>query len=123
MPSTSIACGTLLILIGLIGYIYGMMNNHASITALIPAFFGIVLLLLGVFSRMRENLRKHLMHVAVLIALLGFILTAARLLPRLGELTPSAAVLSQISMALVCLIYVILGIKSFADARRNRLAA
>ncbi|HKP68243.1 MAG TPA: hypothetical protein VJV05_03100 [Pyrinomonadaceae bacterium] len=123
MPSTSIACGTLLILIGILGYVNGMMTNHASVTALIPAFFGIVLLLLGVFARMKENLRKHLMHAAVLIALLGFILTAGRLISKLSELSYSAAVVSQVSMALVCLLFVILAVKSFADARRNRVAA
>ena len=120
MPSTSIACGTLLLLIGILGYVNGVMTNHASLTALIPAAFGIVLVLLGVFARMREGLRKHLMHVAVVIALLGFILTAGRLLSKLGELSYSAAVVSQVSMALVCLLFVILAIKSFADARRKK---
>ena len=119
MPSTSIACGTLLVLIGILGYVNGVMTNHASLTALIPAAFGVVLILLGVFARMREGLRKHLMHAAVLVALLGFIMTAGRLFSRLGELTYSAAVVSQVSMALVCLLFVILGIKSFADARRQ----
>ena len=120
MPSTSIACGTLLILIGILGYVNGVMTNHASLTALIPAVFGIVLLLLGVFARKSEGLRKHLMHAAVVIALLGFIMTAGRLLSKLSELSYSAAVVSQVSMALVCLLFVILAIKSFADARRNR---
>ena len=119
MPSTSIACGTLLILIGVLGYVNGVMTTHASLTALIPAAFGIVLLLLGVFARMNEGLRKHLMHAAVVIALLGFILTAGRLLSRLNELSYSAAVVSQVSMALVCLLFVILAVKSFADARRR----
>ena len=120
MPSLSIAFGTLLILIGLIGYINGVMTHHASITALIPAFFGLVLVVLGVVARMREHLRKHLMHAAAALTLLGFILTAGRLLSKLGDLTFSAAVASQVAMALVCLLYVILSIKSFADARRNR---
>ena len=119
MPSTSIACGTLLILIGVLGYVNGVMTNHASFTALIPAVFGVILLLLGVFARMKENLRKHLMHAAVVIALLGFILTAGRLLSKISELTYSASVVSQVSMALVCLLFVILAIKSFADARRR----
>ena len=39
MPSTAIACGTLLVLIGILGYVNGVMTNHASVTALIPAFF------------------------------------------------------------------------------------
>ena len=123
MPSTSIACGTLLILIGILGYINGMMTGHASVTALIPAMFGIVLLLLGVFARKSEGMRKHLMHAAVIVALLGFIATAGRLVSKMGELTYSAAVVSQVSMALVCLLFVILGVKSFADARRSNNSA
>ena len=123
MPSTSIACGTLLILIGILGYINGVMTGHASVTALIPAMFGIVLLLLGVFARKSEGMRKHLMHAAVIVALLGFIATAGRLVSKMGELTYSAAVVSQVSMALVCLLFVILGVKSFADARRSNNSA
>ena len=119
MPSTSIACGTLLILIGLLGYINGVMTNHASLTALIPAAFGVVLLLLGVFARMKENMRKHLMHAAAIVALVGFVMTAGRLVSKLSELSYSAAVVSQVSMALVCLLFVILAVKSFADARRR----
>ena len=119
MPSISIACGTLLILIGVLGYVNGVLTGHASITALIPAFFGIAILVLGFAARMRENLRKHLMHAAVVIALLGFILTAGRLVSKLGELTYSAAVVSQVSMALVCLLFVILAVRSFIDARRT----
>ena len=122
MPSTAIACGTLLVLIGILGYVNGVMTNHASFTALIPAIVGIVLLLLGIFARKSEGLRKHLMHAAVLVALLGFIASAGRLVMRLSELTYNAAVVSQVSMALVCLLFVILAIKSFADARRRNEA-
>lgn len=121
MPSTAITLGVLLILVGAAGYIYGAMNGNASVTALIPAFFGIVLAGLGFASRANENLRKHLMHAAVVLALIGFILPAGRLISKLGELTFSAAVVSQILMATICLVFVVLGIKSFADARRNRV--
>lgn len=119
MPSTSIACGTLLVLIGILGYVNGVMTDHESKTALIPAAVGIVLLLLGVFARRSEGMRKHLMHAAVIVALLGFIASAGRLVSKLGELSYSASVVSQVSMALVCLLFVILAIKSFADARRR----
>ena len=123
MPSTSIAFGVLLILVGTIGYIYGLMNDKASITALIPAFFGIVMAALGIAARASEGLRKHLMHAAILIALLGFILTAGRLIMKLNELTMSAALVSQAAMAIVCLAFVILSIRSFAAARRERDSA
>jgi hypothetical protein len=120
MPSAAIACGVLLILIGIIGYIYGLLNGNASLTALIPAVFGVVLAILGTLARTRENLRMHLMHVAVLIGLLGFLIPAWRLLSNFSQLTLSAAVVSQASMSLICLVFVILCIKSFIDARRNR---
>ena len=122
MPSISIICGIFLILIGIAGYGYGMMGNAASVTALIPAFFGIVLAILGFLAKSKENLRKHLMHVAVVIALIGFILTAGRLLMKISSLTLSAAVISQIAMAVICLFHVILSIQSFINARKNNPA-
>lgn len=118
MPTTSIACGVLLIIIGVIGYVHGMMSDKASVTALIPAFFGLVLVILGVLANAKENLRKHLMHGAVIISLLGFIMPAGRLISKMSELTMSAAVVSQIAMAVVCLIFTILAIRSFAAARK-----
>ncbi|MET0753775.1 MAG: hypothetical protein ABWZ66_10400 [Pyrinomonadaceae bacterium] len=119
MPSTSIACGALLILVGIIGYVYGMTNNAASVTALIPAFFGIVLVMLGILAMLIENIRKHLMHAAVIIGLIGFIVPFGRLLSKISSITLSAAVISQIAMALICLVFVILCVKSFIDARRG----
>lgn len=120
MPSTSILCGALLILIGIIGYVVGAMNDKASVTALIPAFIGLLLALLGAVAAAKEGLRKHLMHAAVVIALLGFIATAGRLISRLSELTASPAVISQALTAIICLAFVILAIRSFAAARRAR---
>lgn len=120
MPTITILCGVLLILIGVAGYVHGVTTDKASVTALIPAFIGIILALLGLVSGIKENLRKHLMHAAVVVALLGFIATAGRLISRLSELTASAAVLSQASTALVCLAFMILAIRSFAAARRDR---
>jgi hypothetical protein len=121
MPFTSIICGVLLILVGVVGYAYGMSTGHASLTALIPAAFGLVLALLGIVSRAMDDLRKHLMHAAAAIALIGFILTAGRLVMNLGNLTLSAAMLSQLAMALICLLFVILAVRSFVEARRNRV--
>ena len=119
MPNYAIWFGRLLVLVGVIGYGYGMFNGNASLTALIPAVFGVLLMLLGHVSVAREPLRKHLMHVAMLIGLLGFLLPAGRLIPRIGELTFSAALVSQLAMAVICLIFVILGVRSFIAARRS----
>ena len=102
MPVNAIIFGVILIVIGGVGYVHGMMNEKASITALIPAFFGIVLAGLGAAANASEGMRKHIMHVAVTVALLGFILTAGRLVSKIGELSMSAAVVSQIAMAAIC---------------------
>lgn len=119
MPSTAIGCGLALILVGIAGYVYGMLGGNASVTALIPAFFGLVIALLGTFAKSNENLRKHLMHGALLVALLGFVIPAYRLLTNLDKLSLSPAVVSQAAMALLCLIFLILGIQSFVNARRS----
>jgi len=118
MPNTAIWIGRLLVLLGIIGYGYGMYNGNASLTAMIPAAFGILLMLLGHLSLAKENWRKHLMHVAVVVALLGFILPVGRLVSKFSELTMSAAVISQIVMAVLCLVLVVLAVKSFTAARR-----
>ena len=117
MPNTSIIFGSLLVLIGVIGYCYGLMNGNASLTALIPAAFGVVMAILGFAARSNQRLRKHLMHAAVLVALLGFIMTSGRLLMKINELSLGAALISQLSMAVVCLVFVILAVRSFVAAR------
>lgn len=115
----SIVAGILLVVIGVAGYGYGMNAGTASVTALIPAFFGIVLIVSGGVAMVADGMRKHLMHLAVVVALLGFILTAGRIVMKIatGGLEASAAVLSQGAMAAVCLIFVVLAIRSFAAAR------
>ncbi|HMJ08889.1 MAG TPA: hypothetical protein VK468_07780 [Pyrinomonadaceae bacterium] len=120
MVSTSIICGILLLLIGIIGYVHGVTTGHGSPTALIPALFGILLIILGAVSQMKEGLRKHLMHAAAVVALLGFLATAGRLVSKIGDLSFSAAVVSQVAMALVCLVFLVLAIRSFSAARRAR---
>lgn len=122
MSGISIVFGILLVLIGVAGYGYGMNAGTASITALIPAFFGFVLIVSGGVGMVTEGMRKHLMHLAVVVALLGFILTAGRLVMKAatGGLEASPAVMSQGAMAAVCLVFVVLAIRSFAAARSAR---
>lgn len=119
MALTAIYCGVLLIAVGVIGYLYGMSVGHASPTALIPAAFGLLLAVLGFIARAKDDLRKHIMHVAVIIGLIGFVIPAGRLLMNLSSIAMTAAVLSQLAMAVICLVFVILSVKSFIDARRN----
>jgi fluoride ion exporter CrcB/FEX len=124
MSLISIACGVLLILIGVIGYGYGIMKGGASPTALIPAFIGLILAILGFVGKSKPDLRKHLMHGAVIIGLLGFLGTASSFIKIFsvfsGTAERPAAVIAQFLTAIVCLVFVILCVKSFIDARKAR---
>ena len=120
MPTTAIVSGVLLILVGIAGYAFSIVNNNTSLTALIPAAFGLLLLILGLLAKSKESLRKHLMHAAVLVGLLGFIIPTARLVSQMSKIEVSLAVMSQALMALICLFFVILSIQSFINARRER---
>jgi hypothetical protein len=119
MPSTTRTLGIVLIVLGLIGY-FG--TGRVSVTALIPAFFGAVFVILALMAR-SDAARKHAMHAAVAIALCGLLGTLVRLIPALaaGQLT-RPAVLAQLVMSILLAGYVALGVKSFKDARRARLA-
>lgn len=125
MSRTAIFFGVALILVGVVSYI---ISNFVSVTALIPAFIGAVITLMGLLAQSKENLRQHAMHVAVLVGLLGLIGTSVRWIPALinflstGEVKNSLAFISQTLTVLLCLAFVILCVKSFIDARRNRKA-
>ena len=116
MLSLTRAIGFLLILLGVIGYVA---TGFASITALIPAMVGAVFLILALVARSAEA-RKHAMHAAVAIALLGVLGTLPRIVPAVGAGDiQRPAVIAQIVMTLLLLIYVLFGVKSFIDARRK----
>jgi hypothetical protein len=121
VAATTIAFGVALIALGLAGY-FG--SGGVSVTALIPAAFGVVLALLGVLAR-NEGMRKHAMHGAAMVGLLGFLGSARGLLrlPALmsgGEVARPAAVVAQSVMALLMLLFVGLCVRSFINARVRR---
>jgi hypothetical protein len=78
--------------------------------------------LFGFFGE-RENLRKHLMHAAAGLSLLGFLGTVGGIVRSLSLLTggtverPQAAIVQAV-MAIICLGFLILAVKSFIGARR-----
>lgn len=122
MPATTIALGAALTVLGIASYV---LTNAVSVTALIPAAFGIVLIAIGVIAQ-NERLRMHAMHAAVLVALLGFVgsfrglLGIGKVLD--GTAVRPAAIVAQTIMALLTLGYVILAVRSFVQARRRRAA-
>jgi hypothetical protein len=122
MPAATIALGAALIVLGLAGY---GLSGGASLTALIPAAFGLLLLVAGLLAR-DERKRMHAMHAAVVIALLGF-LGSFRGLLGIGTVLDGtavrpAAIVAQTIMALLTLVYIVAAVRSFIQARRARRA-
>ena len=118
MTSTTRLFGLILIVLGVASY---LLTGRTSVTALIPALFGAVLLVLALIAR-SESARKHAMHAAVAVGLIGAIASLARAVPAVmnGDATRPAVII-QIVMAVLLLIYVALGVQSFIAARRARL--
>ena len=120
MAIITIVYGSLLILLGLAGYLG---SDRTSLTALIPLLFGVPLETLGVLALVKPGARKHLMHAAATIALLGLLGTIKSLLklPALLQGVPMerpAAVAAQCIMAVLSLIFLALCVRSFIVARR-----
>ncbi|MGE5437368.1 MAG: hypothetical protein ACM3O3_09105 [Syntrophothermus sp.] len=116
MALFSIISGMLLIVLGLIGY-FGL--DSKSITALIPAFIGFPLLILGIVA-LKEQYIKHAMHGAAVLMLLGLIGTGVRALPKAFSGEMSNAVIVQLIMFVICLVFIIAAIMSFINARKRR---
>ena len=70
MPRLTLAFAAVLILLGLVAFFGLQEAGDRSVTALIPAFFGIVFGILGLLAT-RPGLRKHAMHGAAVLTLLA----------------------------------------------------
>jgi hypothetical protein len=109
-----------------IGVVAWSLTGMEQVTALIPAFFGIVVLLIAVLSKAKENWRPHLMHVAMALVLLGLLGSVGGLFRLIGsvftgaELARPAAVYAQSLFALASMGYLYAGIQSFIEARKKR---
>jgi hypothetical protein len=118
MPGTTRLFGLLLIVFGVASYVT---TGRTSVTAMIPAFFGAVLVICALVAR-NEAARKHAMHVAVAVGLIGAVASLARGVPAaISGGAGRPAVVSQLAMGVLLLVYVALGVQSFIAARKARL--
>jgi hypothetical protein len=125
VAKVAIGFGAALILLALVGYFGasgptdGGTTTYRSWTALIPAFAGVPLVICGLIA-LNPAYRKHAMHAAAVFALLGFLAPLGRLLPQLARgNTPRPLVfVSQAGMSILCLVFLILCVRSFIAARR-----
>jgi hypothetical protein len=119
MPGTTRLFGLILIVLGVASYV---ITGRTSLTAMIPAFFGVVLVICALIARSSEAARKHAMHAAVAVGLVGALAALARGVPAaLGGDAARPAVMSQLIMGVLLLVYVALGVRSFVEARKARL--
>jgi hypothetical protein len=101
--------GGLLVVVGLVGYVA---TDAASVTALLPTVLGLPILGLGLWAGNEER-RRTAIHAALVVALLGLLGTLMNVVER-----PTAVIVSSIT-ALVCAVYLGIGVRSFVAARRR----
>ena len=123
MAKVTLVFAVAFIALGLVGFIT---TGSQHPTALIPAVLGLLLGIFGILS-FNPGRRKLFMHINVTLALLGFLGTVMGLFQWFSMLAGHAvpnppATESKAIMALLCLVYVILCIRSFIAARKARLA-
>lgn len=116
MKSPSLVYAATLIVLGVAGYV---LTGAASVTALIPAFFGVVVLLLALGVNARPGLAWALLVVA--LAGIGGTVKGALSLPTVldGSAERPPAIISQSIMLVLSAIYVIAWIGRKRAARSS----
>jgi uncharacterized membrane protein len=113
--------GGVLMVVGVVGYVA---TSAASVTALLPSVLGLPILGLGLVAGNPER-RRTAIHAALLVALLGLLGTLMNVLELPAVLSggdverPIAVVVSSVT-ALVCALYLGVGVRSFVASRRGR---
>ncbi len=125
MAKLTIVFGILLIILGAVAFV--ALEHHPH--TLIPAGFGLLLVIFGALANTPDSKRRMLfMHIAVTIGLLGFLGTIPGILATIrravGQVVASPvrdAAIVQTLMGTICLIFVLLCVRSFIQARRARI--
>lgn len=121
IPLATLALGAGLNLVGLIAY--ALSDRGSGITPLIPAFCGGVFFILGGMA-FKPNLRPTAIHIALVVALLLALMTGymgvTELLDDLGNHRKLFAFLTT---SMLCVIYLVIGVRSFIHARQARREA
>lgn len=125
MAKLTIGFGVVLVLIGIAGFVA---TGHTHYTALIPSWIGVILAVCGVLSMTEDAKRRKLwMHIAVTVGLIGFVTTLLGAVQTV-QLAAGRAFEYPIKIeekgatCLVCFIFVAFCVRSFIQARRERLA-
>ena len=122
MAKVTLGFSLIYILMGIIGY---YASGKASVTALIPSFFGIAFFVFSLVAVKKPSLNKHMLHgimFLVLLSLGGTFKGFGKMLSWMGgqEVERLMAVQIQGVFFILNFILLILGINSFIQARKSR---
>jgi len=128
LAKLTIVFGILLIVTGAVAFALVGQQSHAY-HAFIPVGFGLLLAIFGALANTPDAKKRMLfMHIAVTVGLLGFLGTIPGFIGTVqmamghAIARPDAAKV-QTTMGTLCLIFVLLCVRSFIQARRSRKAA
>ena len=93
--------------------------GRMSVTALIPVFIGVPVIILGIMA-FDEKKIKHSMHAASVLILLGLIGSVYRFINKNAMSNMDSASFILLLMIVICIIFLILAINSFIEARKAR---
>ena len=115
MSKLNFGIGLLMVILGVAAY---LMTGRASVTALIPSFFGIPVIILGLLA-MKPNLWKLAGVLTILLAALGLFGIGGRLIPAIfnGSIVFDAATIVQIIFAFLALDLVVFWISALKAKR------
>ena len=123
MAKLTMVFGVLLVVVSL-GFWVAM--GRVDSAALHPAGLGVLLVLCGALANTENSKRRMLwMHLAVTVGLVGFLITGVRAVIQVVKGTTAvnpAAFEERAVVALICLLFVALCVRSFISARRSRVA-
>ncbi|MDR9387874.1 MAG: hypothetical protein RI513_02580 [Balneolaceae bacterium] len=130
MTKSILSVSIVLVALGIVSFV---ISDFASVTALIPSFFGVVLLILALVTLSAEKkgqtgVKKHTTHAALGITLLGLIGSFRGIPDFVGsfggeELARPMATYAQVVMFVLCAYLIVAGVQSFIKARKERAAA
>ncbi len=118
MHRWTILFGLLLVAIGLGGYYFA---DAKQPMALIPAVLGIAMFVCGMVAA-QGAMRRLAMHVAALIGMIGFVGPMVTIFNDITNTANTAEVLAKGLTSALCLMFVLMCVNSFLEARRARTA-